>query len=210
MGRYLVVGGGGRTGRRVVSRLAGGGHQATVASRTPRAGGVALDLSAVDAGSAVFGGYDGIVVTVEPPVDAAGADRLLHHGVAAAAGAAAKLGVPFVVVSQIYVTRPEAYPAMAEVIVARRRGEEAVRESGAAYVIVRPGWLHDGPARGARVEQGDTGDGQTSRDSVADACVAGLLYPGRAALTFELFDGATPIDWPATLRALEPDLASDD
>lgn len=210
MGRYLVVGGGGRTGRRVVSRLASDGHQVAAASRRPPPGGVALDLTAVDAGSAVFEGYDGIVVTVEPPADAAGADRLLHRGVATAAGAAARLGVPFVVVSQIYVTRPEAYPAMAGVIAARHRGEDAVRESGAAYVIVRPGWLHDGPTPGTRVEQGDSGDGQTSRDSVADACVAALMHPGRACLTFELFDDVTPIDWPSALRTLEQDRASVD
>jgi uncharacterized protein YbjT (DUF2867 family) len=189
----------------VVSRLASGGNQVVAASRKPPAGGIVLDLSSADAGSAVFGGYDGIVVSVEPPSDAAGADRLLHRGAAAAAGAAARLGVRVVVVSQIYVTRPQAYPAMAEVIAARCRGEDAVRGSGASYVIVRPGWLHDGPARGTRVEQGDTGDGQTSRDSVADACVAALGQPGAARLTFELFDDATPVDWQSALRKLRPD-----
>jgi uncharacterized protein YbjT (DUF2867 family) len=207
MCRYLVVGGGGRTGKRVVSRLARGGHQAVAASRRPPAGGVVLDVSNADGDSAVFAGYDGIVVSVEPPSDAAGADRLLHRGVAAVAGAAARFGVPVVLVSQIYVTRPQAYPAMAEVIAARRRGEDAVRGSGASYVIVRPGWLHDGPARGTRVEQGDTGDGQTSRDNVADACVAALRHSVAARLTFELFDDQARVDWPSALRKLKPDEA---
>lgn len=139
-----------------------------------------------------------------------GADRLLHRGVAAAAGAAARLGVRAAVVSQIHVTRPQAYPAMVGVIAARRRGEDAVRESGAPYLIVRPGRLHDGPARGTRVEQGATGDGHTSRDRVADARVAALGHPGPARLTFEPCDDAIPAGSRSALRTLMPGEARGD
>ncbi|WP_460611579.1 NAD(P)H-binding protein, partial [Hymenobacter terrigena] len=73
--------------------------------------------------------------------------------------------------SQIYLTRPAEHPEMAERIEARARGEAALRTSGAQYTIVRPSWLHDLPADGVRVEQGDTGDGRISRAAVADGLV---------------------------------------
>ncbi len=101
--------------------------------------------------------------SVEPPYDAAGAETVLHRGAARLAAAAAAVSTPFVLVSQIYVTRPDAYPAMAAVTEARARGEQALRDSGAPHAVVRPGWLHDGPAGGVRLEQGDTGDGPVSR-----------------------------------------------
>jgi uncharacterized protein YbjT (DUF2867 family) len=105
-----------------------------------------------------------------------------------------------------YITRPEAYPEMADVTRARGRGEQALRRSGAPDVIVRPGWLHDEPAAGVRLEQGDTGDGRVSRDAVADACVQALLTPSARALTFEVFDGTeNPADWPRLLAQLTPD-----
>ncbi len=134
---------------------------------------------------------------------------MLHRGVAALASAAASSGHPVVLVSQIYVTRPQAYPQMAAVTEARGRGEQALRDSGAPYTIVRPGWLHDRPTTRVRLEQGDTGDGPVSRDTVAGACVAALLGPADG-LTFEVFDGDTatngpPIDWAALLGRLVPD-----
>jgi len=42
-----------------------------------------------------------------------------------------------VLISQIYITRPDAYPDMRDVIVARGRGEQALRSSGTPYVIIR-------------------------------------------------------------------------
>jgi uncharacterized protein YbjT (DUF2867 family) len=203
--RFLVVGGAGRTGRRVVDRLRASGHQAVVASRRAGRVGEAFDLSTASPELPIFDGHDGYVVSVEPPTDPVGAEALLHHGVAAAATAAARRDVPIVVVSQIYLTRPGALPGMEDITRSRARGERAVRESGARYGIIRPGWLHDDPTPGARVEQGDTGDGRTSREMVADACVHILLHRGPFGVTFELFDDTSPVEWPTALRALVPD-----
>lgn len=98
---------------------------------------------------------------------------------------------------------------MREVIAARARGEQGLRDSGAPYVIVRPGWLTDARARGARLAQGDVEDGQVSRDTVADACVGALLTPAAHGRTFELFDDdagtADVIDWERLLGELAPD-----
>jgi uncharacterized protein YbjT (DUF2867 family) len=164
-----------------------------------------VDLSAgFDAG--LLDGYDGVVVSVEPPTDDRGAEAVMHHGVAAVGEAAARGGARVVLVSQIYITRAHEHPDMSGIILARARGEEALRASGAAYTIVRPAWLTSGPAAGVRLEQGDKGDGRISRASVAAASVAALVSPDAVGKTFEIYDagGALP-DWPAEFAALAPD-----
>ncbi len=207
----LVVGGRGRTGRGVVERLVAAGAHVVVGSRSGEGGGpgvpgVAVDLAAAD-WPALLAGVRGVAVSVEPPYDAAGAERVMHRGVAALARAAAASGVRVVLVSQIYITRPEAYPAMAEVTRARGRGEQALRGSGARYAVVRPGWLTDEPPSGVRLEQGDTGEGSVSRATVAEACTRLLLAEDTAPVTFEIFDGAgaPEVDWPGLLGGLVPD-----
>ncbi len=211
MGTVVVVGGSGRTGRLVADRVLARGDRLRVVSRHPRPRGepgvetVRADLGALTDPGALLAGARGVVVSVEPPYDAAGAETVLHRGVARLAGAAAAGSVPVVLVSQIYVTRPGAYPAMAAVTEARARGEQALRDSGAVHAVVRPGWLHDGPAGGVRLEQGDTGDGPVSRAAVAQACVEALVrLPAVSGLSFEIFDGPTGADpdWDALLAAL--------
>lgn len=211
MSAFLVVGGSGRTGRRVVERLRAADQEVAVLSRRPRpAAGVAMligDLADPATWPGALEGIAGVVVAVEPPYDAAGAEAVMNRGVGALAAAAAERDVRVVLISQIYVTRPQAYPAMAQVTEARARGEDALRASGADHAIVRPGWLTDEPATGVRLEQGDTGDGTTSRDTVAAASVHLLLRPACAPVTFEVFDDpvAPPVDWPAALASLVPD-----
>ena len=118
------------------------------------------------------------------------------------------MGAAVVLVSQIYISRPKAYPAMTEVILARTAGEQALRDSGATYTIVRPSWLTDDPAGGGvRVEQGDRGDGEIGRDDVAAACVAALGDRNTHGKTFELYADrkASAPDWPAIFAGLAAD-----
>ena len=207
MSTFVVVGGAGRTGRRVTERLTKDGHRVVVASRHPEGGATAeLDLAA-GADPTVFTGVEGIVITVEPPKDPADAEAVMHDGVAAIADIAAREDVPVVLVSQIYLTRATEHPDMAVRIEARARGEQALRDSGAQYTIVRPSWLHDLAADGVRVEQGDTGDGRISREAVADAVVAALFDPSASGKTFELYDDpdSPEPDWPTLFAALTPD-----
>lgn len=209
---FLVIGGSGRTGGRVVGLLASAGHRVSVASRRPGTPGpgigtVALDLAGrVD--EAVMDGFDGVVLSVEPPTDPEGAEAVLHRGVAVVAESAAESGRRIVLLSQIYVTRVREHPELAGIIGARARGEEALRVSGAPYAIVRPSWLSDRPAVGVRLEQGDTGDGAVSRDTVARAVVAALTDPAAVRKTFEVYDDpAAPAapDWPALFSSLTTD-----
>lgn len=209
-GRYLVIGGSGRTGRLVVASLLERGAAVTVAGRRPHGVPAGADSAAVDLAdgfdAARLDGYAGVVVSVEPPTDDHGAEAVMHHGVAAVGAAAAARDVHVVLISQIYITRAHEHPEMAGIITARARGEEALRTSGARYTIVRPGWLTSRAAGGVRLEQGDRGDGQTSRASVAAAAVAAFGSAEAAGKTFEVYDadGGLP-DWDKEFAALRAD-----
>ncbi|HJQ47307.1 MAG TPA: NAD(P)H-binding protein [Amycolatopsis sp.] len=210
MSTFVVVGGAGRTGRRVVDRLTAGGHNVVVASRETHSAPKGAEAATLDLASpepAVFTGAEGVVISVEPPKGAGGEERVLHTGVAKIAEIAAREDIPVVLVSQIYLTRASEHPEMTDRIDARARGEQALRGSGAHYTIVRPSWLHDLAADGVRVEQGDTGEGRISRDAVADAVVAALFDPAASGKTFELYDDAeSPApDWAALFSALKSD-----
>lgn len=204
-GEFLVIGGTGRTGRRVASLLAERGEPVVIGSRNPRGQGQVLADLARGVDHYLVADARGIVVSVEPPADEAGADAVLGSGVARLAE---QVTAPIVLISQIYITRAAEHPDMAAIIRARAAGEQALRDSGAAYAIVRPGWLTDASPSGARLDQGDTGDGQVSRDTVASAVVAALLSQGARGKTFEIYDGPRPgaeADWQAAFAALDPD-----
>jgi uncharacterized protein YbjT (DUF2867 family) len=113
-----------------------------------------------------------------------------------------------VLITQIYITRPDAFEQMRDVIVARGRGEEALRRSGRPYTIVRPSWLTDDPSGQAiRFEQGDSGDGEIARVDVAAVVVAALGSPRARGKTVEIYneDGPSAIDWDAAFAALSAD-----
>lgn len=209
-GRYLVIGGSGRTGRLVATALLERGAGVTIAGRRPHGAPAGADSAVVDLADgftpAQLEGYAGVAVSVEPPTDDRGAEAVMHRGVAAVGEAAAKAGVHVVLVSQIYITRAHEHPEMAGIIAARGRGEEALRASGARYTIVRPGWLTSGPAGGVRLEQGDTGDGQTSRASVAAAVVAAFGSADAVGKTFEIYDAGRELPvWGDEFAALDGD-----
>jgi uncharacterized protein YbjT (DUF2867 family) len=207
----MVVGGAGRTGRRVAEQLAKGGHDVVVASRHPqRSHSVEFRTVTLDLGNGLeqaLDSFDGVAVPVEPPADSVGSDVVLNRGVATLAHAAARAGTHVVVVSQIYVTRAHEHPGLTGIINARAAGEQALRASGAPYTIVRPGWLTDSPMTGVRLEQGDTGDGQVSRAAVAEAVVAALSSVEARGTTFEIYDDpfTRSIDWGAAFAGLAAD-----
>jgi len=74
---------------------------------------------------------------------------------------------------------------------AKGEADEAVRASGLAWTIVRPGALTNKPGTG-RVSTA-SGDGEISRDDVAATLVAVLDEPATAGRTFLLIGGETPI-----------------
>ena len=220
-GTVLVVGGTGRTGRHVVRKLLERGYPARVLTRNP-----ARAENRLGDGVGVFGGHvtdaesvwaatenaGAVVVIVESSNfdDAPNSPERAHYGGALnVVSAAAARSTHVVLVSQIYITRPETYPEVRNVIHWRGRGEEVVRGSGLPYTVVRPGWLTSDPGgrQSVRLEQGDTGEGRVPREDVAEVCVAALTREEARGKTFEVYGepGPPPSDWGAAFASLSPD-----
>ncbi len=67
------------------------------------------------------------------------------------------------------------------------RGEDAVRESGIPYTIIRPCALTEEPGGQALVfEQGDNIRGKVSREDIAELCIQALEQPKACNVTFEV------------------------
>ncbi|NES25252.1 MAG: NAD(P)H-binding protein, partial [Symploca sp. SIO3E6] len=87
------------------------------------------------------------------------------------------------------------------------RGEDALRESGVPYTIIRPCALTEEPGDQALVfEQGDNIRGKVSREDVAQLCIELLEQPQACNLTFEVKEdsnGSLPTDWGNRLAQLK-------
>lgn len=204
-----VVGGAGRTGRVVVSLLRDHAADVRVLTRDPRRARAVLPAETAiyrgdvrDPGTlpGLLREVTGVVVILEPGLASSGPDSpeaTVYQGVRnVVAACQSGQGKPrIVLVSQIYVTR-EHHPMNqpGHLLDWRLRGEDAVRQSGLPYTIVRPGWLTDQPggSRGIRLEQGDTGEGSVSRADIAQICVQALWSPSADGLTFEVFNEDGP------------------
>jgi uncharacterized protein YbjT (DUF2867 family) len=134
-----------------------------------------------------------------------------YEGVKNLVDAAKSAGVEhFVLVSSIAVTQPD-HPlnAFGKVLSWKLKGEEALRASGLAYTIVRPGGLTDEPAgqKGLQIDQGDRISGRISRAVVAQVCLQAMQQPAARNTTFEIVEaeGQMPTDWVAFFSGLQPD-----
>lgn len=89
------------------------------------------------------------------------------------------------------------------------KGEEALRSSGVAYTIVRPGGLTNAPAAEFEVLflQGDKASGAIPRADVARVCVAALDSEDARNKTFEIVSGKNPpsADFAESFAGLAPE-----
>jgi uncharacterized protein YbjT (DUF2867 family) len=137
-------------------------------------------------------------------------EQVDFEGVSNLVVAAASAGVRrFLLVSSIGVTQPE-HPVsqFGHVLAAKRRGEDAVRRSGMAYTIVRPGGITDGPGgQGLTIGQGDLISGTISRADLAEVLIRALQTDATRYATFEVVEseGAPPQDWDALFSGLRND-----
>jgi uncharacterized protein YbjT (DUF2867 family) len=209
----LVIGGNGRTGRHIVERLRADGSRAVrVMSRSggDDADWVRGSITDRDSVAGAVADADAVVVVVESSEQSGpnGPEAVHMHGVENVI-TTAPADARIVLITQIYITRPEAFERVRDLIVARGRGEQALRDSGRDYTIVRPSWLTDGPGGEAaiRFEQGDTGEGEIARADVAAVVVAALDSDAATGKTFEIYNepGAPPADWDAAFAGLEAD-----
>lgn len=179
--RILVTGGTGKTGRRVVSRLTALGIPVTVGSRTGEPRFDWLDESTWDAA------LDGVAGVYIVPLDGSPA-------VPAFIRRAAADGRRLVLLSARGVDVPGYYGS--EDIGGQLLNEQALRDSGAAWTILRPGWFaqnfDEGFFREAidagelRLPTGDAACSFIDVDDIAAVAVAALTEDRHVGEIYEL------------------------
>lgn len=202
----MVAGATGKTGSLVVQQLRAKGYpvRAFVRNAEKAAERLGADVEAVvgdlrDPASiaATLDGVDVVINAAGSGVPAAD-DNMPEHvdfeGARNLADAAAAAGVGhYVLVSSMGVTHDDhALNRMFNnILVWKRKGEDAVVASGVSYTIIRPGGLNDGPGNEQRVvfEQGDImGDGKMiSRADVARVSVAAVKEEEARNKVFEIY-----------------------
>ncbi len=225
-GPVVVAGANGRTGVHVVAELLACDLPVRALVRDPArasrldsvdpgrwAERVATDVRDPEALLAALAGAGAVICTIGTTTfwGPNGARAVDHQGVAAlAAAAAATPGIGSVVlVSSLGATRTWHVLNAANRLLHRKlEGENALRASGAAYTVVRPGALNDAPGgRALRLTQGDQVRGESiSRADVARVCVDALLDPHARNTTFEVVAAhGAPAPLAAQLARLRPD-----
>lgn len=129
----------------------------------------------------------------------------------------------FMMISSAGVTRPgrpginlaEEPPAvrmndqLGGILTWKLRGEDAVRESGLPYTIIRPCALTEEVGGKTLVfDQGDNIRGKVSRDDIAELCVQALEQPQVCYVTFEVKEGEGSVnsaDWDSWFLRLAKD-----
>ena len=195
----FVAGGHGKIGLRLLRLAAQRGDQARGLIRDP---GQSADLEAVGAEPVVADWEAGVDIT--PLVAGAGPGsgaerkRTVDYGGAVKLIEAAKAnGVSrYVIVSSMGADDPLSGPeSMRPYQEAKAAADEAVRESGLDFTIVRPGMLTNDPGTGLVDAAPSLGRrGSIPRDDVAAVLLAVLDAPSTISMTFELLSGDTPVD----------------
>lgn len=219
----LVAGATGGTGSLVVAELAKQGYpvRAFVRDTAKAAERLGADVEAVAGDlkdpASIAAALDG----VEAVINAAGAsasggpdntaEKVDFEGARNLAEAALAAGVAqYVLVSSRGVTDDDHYlnRMFNNILIWKRRGEDAVAASGIPYTIVRPGGLSDDPGGNQTIifEQGDTrAEGiWITRADVARVCVSALAHEAALNKVFEIHaeDGEPQADFAAEFSSL--------
>ena len=222
-GLVLVAGATGRTGRLVVSNLLKQGYPVRALVRDMERGHEILgdgvefaegDVRDIDSLRAAMQGAASLIITIgssrKDPDN--GPEFVDYGGVKNLAQAAADTGVQQVVLmSSAGVTHEDHVlnQMFDNILIWKSRGEDALRDSGVDYTIVRPGGLMETPGDETAVvfEQGDRSTGMIGREDVALVCVAALQTPAARNKTFEVFGGEeqAPNDWTNLYSDLQSD-----
>jgi uncharacterized protein YbjT (DUF2867 family) len=204
-GLVLVAGATGGTGKATVSALLSNGYRVRAFVRN-------IDSARDKLGSGVEFAegdvrerdtIDAAMVDVTAVISSIGAGRgdpsngpefVDYGGVKNLVEAAADAGVgQFVLVSSMGVTHEDhaLNKMFSNILIWKLKGEDAVRNSGVPYTVVRPGGLIDEPGGETALlfQQGDEGQGQIPRADVARILVAALSLSEARGKTFELISG---------------------
>lgn len=222
----LVIGATGRTGRAVVEQSVAAGYQVRALvrdearARAAFGSQVTLVVGDVRTGEGISTAIDGVDFVISAlgsnvRNDPSNTPELVDYGgVRRLAEAAAKAKVRhFVLVSSMGATHRD-HPLnkmYSNILIWKLKGEDALRSSGVAYTIVRPGGLTE--AAGGEflptMMQGDdlSRQGRIARADVAAISVAALDRPEAFRKTFEVIASdtkGTP-NWPLLFGALKAD-----
>jgi uncharacterized protein YbjT (DUF2867 family) len=202
-----VFGATGGTGRRVVTQLLEQGRKVRAfvrdeaSAREKLGAGVEYVTGDVRDAATVRPAFSGVSLVVSA-IGSSGRARdpsntpeaVDYGGVKTLAEAAAAAGVAhFVLVSSMGATI-EDHPLnqmFDNILLWKFKGEEALRNSGVSYTIVRPGSLTEEPGGqvGIKIFPEDAGEGSIPRADVARVCVAALNNPAAMSKTLSVTSG---------------------
>ncbi|MEE4185519.1 MAG: SDR family oxidoreductase [Gammaproteobacteria bacterium] len=222
-GVALVAGATGGTGRALVRNLREQGYQVRALVRDADGARQVLgdavdirqgDVRELDTLLPAMAGVDYVISAIgasqSDPEN--GPEAVDYGGVKNLTEAARRSGVrQFVLVSSAGATQEDHYlnKMFNNILRWKFKGEEALRNSGLTYTVVRPGGLVNIPGGEQRLvfAQGDTTNGRISREDVALICIQALQEPAARNKTFETYSSEEPgsNDWPAMFAALEQD-----
>lgn len=223
-----VTGANGRTGKATVEQLLARGYKVRAMVRDPAAVAgsfpagvevVAGDVRDPKQLDAALKGVKYVISTLGASGGPKAAERgsandVDNVGIANLAKSAKAARVKQVVlVSSSGVTKAAENPMafMRPILAAKAEGEQALRDSGVPYTIVRPGGLRDdaGGALAVQFSQGDTTSGRIPRADVATICIEALGRKAALGRTFEAFsaESPAPTDWAKAFGALKADAA---
>ena len=219
----LVAGATGRTGQEVVSVLLAKGYGVRAFARDLDAAraklGADIDYAEGDVRQretidAALDGVTAIISTIDASRNdpSNGPEFVDYGGVKNLAEAAADAELSqFVLVSSASVGRKDQAQnqRFGNLLIWKFKGEEAVRNSGVPYTIVRPGGLTGEPGgeKAMLFLQGDSGQGRILRADLARVLVAALSLSEARSKTFKLFggEGLPSMDLQIQFAAMEED-----
>ncbi len=221
----LVFGATGGTGRRVVTQLLAQGRSVRafvrdeVSAREKLGNGVEYVTGDVREPATVRPALAGVEFVISA-IGSSGRSRdpsnspeaVDFGGVKTIAEAAAAAGVEHMVLVSSMGASVEDHPLnqmFDNVLRWKFKGEEALRNSGVPYTIVRPGGLTEEPGGDSeiRIFAEDAGEGLIPRADVAAVCVAALDNPAAMNKTFSVISGVGQAgnDLNAAFAAIPPD-----
>jgi uncharacterized protein YbjT (DUF2867 family) len=173
----LILGGGGKTGRRVAERLLAKGRDVRLASRSTFP---AFDWTDPSGWAAALDGIDAAYVSYQPDLAVPGAVEAI--------GTLSRLALKKGVRHLVLLSGRGEDEALA--------AEEALKQSGIGYTIIRASWffqnfseafLLDGILAGELVlPVADVREPFIDADDIADVAVAALIEPGHGHKTYEV------------------------
>ena len=220
--KVLVVGATGRTGKLIVPELEAQGFEVRAFVRDADKAREVLgpDVEIVTGDITDPATIPPTLEGVKFIISAVGAGRKAlpenvdYEGVSNLAAAAAAADIDQLVLLSSMGTTQEDHPLnkmFSNVLIWKAKGEQAVRDSGVAYTIVRPGGLINEEADKGQVValQGDPrlDSAVIPRADVAKVCVAAIVEPSARNKTLEIVrrDGDVVSDWDAFFAPLEAD-----